>query len=215
MSPSLQNSYMCKLSHFSHDQLCVIPRTATLQAPLSLRFSRQEYWSELLGPPPGHLPDHSSFMSLALAGRFFTTSTTWLLKPNPPQDDMWRWGLWEVIRSEGGWSSQRAYSPVLFLCKGLEHLQIFRLKEAPGTNPLWLPKDAHSGLCKKDPREIPRTFCHMRAQWGDNGSDPGSWLSPDTGFASTSLLPGESQGRGSLVGCHLWGRTESDMTEAT
>ena len=28
------------------------------------------------------------------------------------------------------------------------------------------------------------------------------------------LLPGESQGRGSLVGCRLWGRTESDMTEA-
>ena len=29
------------------------------------------------------------------------------------------------------------------------------------------------------------------------------------------FLPGESQGRGSLVGCHLWGRTESDMNEAT
>ena len=29
------------------------------------------------------------------------------------------------------------------------------------------------------------------------------------------LLPGESQGRGSLVGCHLWGHTESDTTEAT
>ena len=29
------------------------------------------------------------------------------------------------------------------------------------------------------------------------------------------LLPGESQGRRSLVGCHLWGRTKSDMTEAT
>ena len=28
-------------------------------------------------------------------------------------------------------------------------------------------------------------------------------------------LPGESQGRGSLVGCRLWGRTESNMTEAT
>ena len=27
-------------------------------------------------------------------------------------------------------------------------------------------------------------------------------------------LPGESQGQGSLVGCHLWGRTESDTTEA-
>ena len=29
------------------------------------------------------------------------------------------------------------------------------------------------------------------------------------------LLPGGSQGRGSLVGCRLWGCTESDMTEAT
>ena len=29
------------------------------------------------------------------------------------------------------------------------------------------------------------------------------------------FLPGESQGRGSLVGCHLWSRTESDTTEAT
>ena len=29
------------------------------------------------------------------------------------------------------------------------------------------------------------------------------------------FLPGESQGRGSLVGCHLRGRTESDTTEAT
>ena len=30
-----------------------------------------------------------------------------------------------------------------------------------------------------------------------------------------AFLPGESQGRGSLVGCCLWGRTESDMTEVT
>ena len=29
------------------------------------------------------------------------------------------------------------------------------------------------------------------------------------------FLPGESQGRWSLVGCRLWGRTESDMTEVT
>ena len=30
-----------------------------------------------------------------------------------------------------------------------------------------------------------------------------------------SFFPGESQERQSLVGCHLWGHTESDMTEAT
>ena len=29
------------------------------------------------------------------------------------------------------------------------------------------------------------------------------------------FLPGESQGWGNLVGCRLWGPTESDMTEAT
>ena len=29
------------------------------------------------------------------------------------------------------------------------------------------------------------------------------------------FLPGESRGQGSLVGCHLWGRTESDTTEVT
>ena len=31
----------------------------------------------------------------------------------------------------------------------------------------------------------------------------------------SSVLAGESQGQGSLVGCRLWGRTESDTTEAT
>ena len=32
---------------------------------------------------------------------------------------------------------------------------------------------------------------------------------------TAGFLPGESQGRRSLVGCHLWGHTEADTTEAT
>ena len=43
------------------------------------------------------------------------------------------------------------------------------------------------------------TFMHWRRKW-----------QPTPVF-----LPGESQGRGSLVGCRLWGRTESDTTEVT
>ena len=43
------------------------------------------------------------------------------------------------------------------------------------------------------------TFMHWRRKW-----------QPTPVF-----LPGESQGRGSLVGCHLWGRTESDTTDTT
>ena len=45
------------LSHFSHVQLFVTLWTIGLQAPLSMGFSRQEYWSELPCPPPGNLPD--------------------------------------------------------------------------------------------------------------------------------------------------------------
>ena len=48
----------------------------------------------------------------------------------------------------------------------------------------------------------------------DVSSTPGLGRSP--GWQPTPVfLPGESQGRGSLVGCRLWGRTESDTTEAT
>ena len=39
------------------------------------------------------------------------------------------------------------------------------------------------------------------------------WFPPECFWSQ--LLPGESQGRGSLVGCCLWGRTESDTTEVT
>ena len=57
------------------------PMNSRPQAPLSMRFSRQEYWNGLPCPPPGDLPDPgnelSSLTSPALAGRFFTTSTTW------------------------------------------------------------------------------------------------------------------------------------------
>ena len=54
------------------------PWTVARQAPLSMGFSRQEYWSGLPCPPPGELPDPGiEPMSHALAGGFFTTSTTW------------------------------------------------------------------------------------------------------------------------------------------
>ena len=47
----------CVLSHFSHVRLCATLWTAACQAPLSMEFSRQEYWSGLLFPSPGDLPD--------------------------------------------------------------------------------------------------------------------------------------------------------------
>jgi len=55
--------------------------TVACQTPLSMGFSRLEYWSGLPCPPLWDLPDPgiepTSLMSPALAGGFFTTSTTW------------------------------------------------------------------------------------------------------------------------------------------
>ena len=68
------------LSRLSHVQLFATLWTGACQVPLSMEFSRQEYWGGLLGPPPGDLPDPGvelvSLTSPALAGGFFTTSAT-------------------------------------------------------------------------------------------------------------------------------------------
>ena len=73
--------HSCMLSCFSHVWVFVTLWTVACQALLSMGFSRQECWSGLPCPPPGDLP-HSGieFVSLtspALAGEFFTISTTW------------------------------------------------------------------------------------------------------------------------------------------
>ena len=65
------------LSCFSHVRLC--SQTVAHWAPLSMGFSRQEYWSGLSYPPPGDLPNpgiEPTSDSPALAGGFFTTSAT-------------------------------------------------------------------------------------------------------------------------------------------
>ena len=68
------------LTRFSHVQLFATLWTVAHQAPLSMGFSRQEYWSGLPLPTPGDCPDPrtepASLMSPALAARFFTTSAT-------------------------------------------------------------------------------------------------------------------------------------------
>ena len=70
----------CMLSHFSHVQLCDPVDYIACQDPLSMAFSKQEYSSGWLCPPPGNLPDPGikpvSLTSPALAGRFFIISAT-------------------------------------------------------------------------------------------------------------------------------------------
>ena len=65
-----RTQHVCMLSHVQlFATLWLIPH----QAPLSMEFSRQEYWNGLPFSPPGDLPNPGiKPMSPALAGRFFT-----------------------------------------------------------------------------------------------------------------------------------------------
>ena len=68
----------CWLSRFSCVRLSLTLWTIDLQAPLSVGFSRQEYWRGLLCPALGDPEVKPSFLaSPALAGGFSTTSSTW------------------------------------------------------------------------------------------------------------------------------------------
>ena len=78
--------------------------TIVCLAPLSMGFSRQEYWSGLPCPPPGDLPDPGikpvSLTSPALAGGFFTTSA-WIWANSRRQ---WRTEKAGVLQSMGSQS---------------------------------------------------------------------------------------------------------------
>ena len=71
----------CMLSLQSCPTLCDPQGTVTHQTPVSMRFSRQKYWSGLPFPSLGYLPypgiELISLMSLALADQLFSTSTAW------------------------------------------------------------------------------------------------------------------------------------------
>ena len=77
------------LSSFNQVQFFASLWTVDLQAPLSMGFPRQEYWSGLPFPSPGDLSDQTQgsnlclLMSPAVAGGFFTTSATWETQSNP------------------------------------------------------------------------------------------------------------------------------------
>ena len=85
----------CMLRCFTRARLCATLWTVACQAPLSMGFSRQEYWSGLPCPPPGDLPnpgiEPASLMSPALAGRFLSTSVTWEVLFDIP------WGLKVIV----------------------------------------------------------------------------------------------------------------------
>ena len=88
-----------KVKLLSRVRLFVTPWTVAHQAPLSVGFSRQEYWSMLPFPPPGDLPDPGIEPTSALESRFFTTES-----PGKPLK------FWTVVHfCEEIWSVRRLW----------------------------------------------------------------------------------------------------------
>ena len=100
--------WRCTLSYV---QLFAALWTVTHQAPLSMEFSRQEYWSGLPFPSPGSLPNSGikpmSLAFLALGGRFFTSvppGKPTLLPSGPQTGTEHNWGCQGLTTSAHGGS---------------------------------------------------------------------------------------------------------------
>ena len=86
-SKLLEQSLSTHAQSLSHVQLFATPWTVACQAPLSMGYSRQEYWSGFPFPPPGDLSDAGikpvSPVAPALADRFFITELSMQLNHAP------------------------------------------------------------------------------------------------------------------------------------
>ena len=223
------------LSLFDQGRVCVgaqllscvwcflFPWPVTQQAPLSMGFSRQEYWSGLPFPSPADLPipgiKSPSLKSLALAGRFFTTEPPWSRADWPNIEDnreRAQWAREEMADDSGkgvlfgqpaqGPSCPDPSSPSVGLC----HLSPV-WEEIPaqplmiwGTSALYDPLPEAPALQKKPGRKGARLIQRERHSWWDF-RQPRShiWQRP-------SCVPGTTMGSLSyMTPCNsvatLWG----------
>ena len=112
----LSGGHVCMLSHFSHGQMFVTTWAVARQAPLSMGFSRQEYWSGLPCPPPGESSrprdqTHISYVSywqvsplpLTLPGRAEVQNQRvgGSVLPLKPLGECPCSPLWELLRAPG------------------------------------------------------------------------------------------------------------------
>ena len=211
------------------------------QAPLSMGFSRQEYCSGLPFPSPGDLPNPGIKPGSPVLQTDSLLTELWgkpfCLSKRLCQSDCLTPHIWivHILANIGYYLCLKMFDKLMDrICIWLFTLWFFNCKQAWSC--FFLPfKSFFYKLIFQIPTPVllPGKSHGWRSlvgcsPWGCEQSDMTEWLHF---YFSLSLftfmhwrrkwqptpvfLPGESQGQGSLVGCHLWGRTESDMTEAT
>ena len=167
------------------------PWTAACQGPLSLEFSRQEYWSGLPFPPPGDLPDPgiepTSLVSPPLAGGCSNDFLSRLLTPQSPL-------LFSVSVTLANWTWPQGYWPQS--SENFNKSEVFgpESMEGPGGLPssLWGRTPGWSLSCSGELREVmmgtnpaKQSAASSRRGWGVRSQQ---WLpvlifspSPDSG----------------------------------
>ena len=112
------------------------PWAAACQAPLSMEFSRQEYWSGLPFPSPGDLPNPGikpmASASSALAGRFFSTE--------PPGNSKATWVSW---KSKNTIFSRPEHSKIV-----IEYASYQLIASELQIHPFWLLSENEAGTLK-------------------------------------------------------------------
>ena len=98
------------------------------QAPLSMGFSRKEYWSGLPCPSSGDLPNPgikpACLMSPALAGRLFTTPSTWEAPPY-----RYYWGAWLYFSQITSWCIVTG-NHLLYFVRGIKETLLRKTNES-------------------------------------------------------------------------------------
>ena len=218
-------------SHFSRVWFFATPWTVACQTALSVGFSRQEYWSGVSCSPPGGLPDPGiepgsptlqvdSLLSEP-PGKPMNTGVGWHaffqgifriqgLNPGLPH-------CRQILYPLSHQGSPSGYTDLyVILWRRATHTHLLSvsslvLRMAPHSSTLawkipWMEEPGRlqsMGLRRVGHDRVTSlslfTFMHWRRKW-----------QPTPVF-----LPGESQGRGSLMDCCLQGHTESDTTEVT
>ena len=174
------------------------------QAPLSMGFSSQEYWTGLPCPPPEDLPDPGiKPRSPALAGGFFTTSTTWEAPPSFSASQIFTWFINYISHDRRALGNKLLWESLwTYVVSHTEKAM------APHSSTLawripWVEEPGRlqsMGLLRVGTTE--RLHFHFSLSCTGEGS--GSPL-------QCSCL--ENPRDGEPGGCHLWGRTEWGTTE--
>ena len=101
--------YLCVCQLLSHIQLFVTPWTVACQAPLSMEFSRQEYWSGLPFPSPkGRIPD--IYLSFNIIGAILLSRKDVFSHFSRVQHFAALWTVTQQVRLSMGFSRQEYWS---------------------------------------------------------------------------------------------------------